>query len=218
MTTKPLTLYSYWRSTTSFRVRAALNLKGVAYDIVPVDLLAGEQKSDAYVQLNPGKGVPTLVLPDGTVLTQSLAILDYIDATWPTPALIPADPIMRARVLAAAHTVAMDIHPVNNPRVVSHLRSAFGADADGGIAWMRHWMDEGFTALEKLVQGDTPFAFGDEPDLADLCIVAQVVNAHRWGVDLGPYPRIAGIEAACLAVPAIAAAHPDQQPEAAAPA
>ncbi|WP_299371743.1 maleylacetoacetate isomerase [uncultured Tateyamaria sp.] len=214
MTSAPLTLYSYWRSTTSYRVRAALNLKGVAYDIVPVDLVAGDQKADDYAAMNPGKGVPTLVLPDGTVLTQSLAILDYIDAEWPTPPLLPADPVARARVLAAAHTMALDVHPVNNLRVVTHLRDAYDAGTDGAMDWMRHWMTEGFTALEALVQDDTPFAFGTAPDLADLCIVAQVYNARRWGVDLDPFPNVARIEAACLAHPAIAAAHPDQQPDA----
>ena len=212
--TAPLTLYSYWRSTTSYRVRAALNLKGVAYDTVPVDLMAGYQKAEAYAEMNPGKGVPTLVLPDGTVLTQSLAILDYIDAVWPTPPLLPADPLARARVLAAAHTMALDVHPVNNLRVVTHLRDAFDAGTDGAMDWMRHWMNEGFAALEVLVQDDTPFAFGGAPDLADLCIVAQSYNARRWGVDLDPYPKVARIEAACLAHPAIAAAHPDQQPDA----
>ena len=214
MTSAPLTLYSYWRSTTSYRVRAALNLKGVAYDIVPVDLVAGDQKADDYSAMNPGKGVPTLVLPDGTVLTQSLAILDYIDAEWPTPPLLPADPVARARVLAAAHTMALDVHPVNNLRVVTHLRDAYDAGTDGAMDWMRHWMTDGFTALEALVQDDTPFAFGTAPDLADLCIVAQVYNARRWGVDLAPFPNAARVEAACLAHPAIAAAHPDQQPDA----
>ncbi|WP_299139329.1 maleylacetoacetate isomerase [uncultured Tateyamaria sp.] len=213
-TAAPLTLYSYWRSTTSYRVRAALNLKGVAYDIVPVDLVAGAQRAESYTELNPGQGVPTLVLADGTVLTQSLAILDYIEATWPDPALLPADPVARARVLAAAHTMALDVHPVNNLRVVTHLRDAYDAGTDGAMDWMRHWMTEGFAALDALVRDDTPFAFGTAPDLADLCIVAQVYNARRWGVDLDPFPNVARIEAACLAHQAIAAAHPDQQPDA----
>ncbi|WP_299548151.1 maleylacetoacetate isomerase [uncultured Tateyamaria sp.] len=212
--TAPLTLYSYWRSTTSYRVRAALHLKGVPFETVPVDLLAGAQKDEAYAEMNPGKGVPTLVLEDGSVLTQSLAILDYIEARWPEPSLLPADPVARARVQAAAHTVAVDVHPVNNLRVVTHLCDAYGADTDEAMAWMRHWMVEGFTAFEALVQDDTPFAFGHAPDLADLCLVAQVYNAHRWGVDLTPFPKVQRIEAACLNVPAIAAAHPDEQPDA----
>lgn len=211
-------LYSYWRSTTSYRVRAALNLKGVAFDTVPVDLLAGDQHSDDHTALNPGRGVPVLVLEDGAVLTQSLAILDYIDTTWPTPPLLPAAPVSRARVLAAAHTMALDVHPVNNLRVVTHLREACGMDGDGAMSWMRHWMHEGFAAFETLVDNSTPFAFGDAPDLADLCLVAQAYNARRWGMDLAPFPNVARIESACLAVPAIAAAHPDRQPDAQSPA
>ena len=207
-------LFSYWRSTTSYRVRAALNLKGAAYETVPIDLVAGDQRSDSYVAVNPGKGVPTLELDDGTVLTQSLAILDYLDAAYPEPALLPADPLARARVLAAAHTVALDIHPVNNLRLIGQLKSRYGATPEQAQAWMVHWMEDGFAALEALLPDGPSFAFGDAPGLADLCITAQVYNAHRWGVDLAPFPKINRIETTCLAVPAIAAAHPDQQPDA----
>jgi len=214
MASAPPKLYSYWRSTTSYRVRAALNLKGVAYLTEPVDLLAGRQHDDRYISLNPGKGVPTLVLDDGTILTQSMAILDFIEANWPDPPLLPNDSVDRAHVLAAAHTVAIDVHPVNNLRVVRHLQDSIGVDADTAKAWMQHWILEGFEAFETLVSDRTVFAFGDAPDLADLCLVAQTYNAHRWGVDLAPFPNIARIEAACLAVPAIAAAHPDKQPDA----
>ena len=207
-------LYSYWRSTTSYRVRAALNLKGVAYDTVPVDLVAGDQRAADYLALNPGAGVPTLVLADGTALIQSMAILDYLDATWPEPRLIPVDPLERARVLAAAHTVALDIHPVNNLRLIGQLKSRFGATPEQSTAWMCHWMDAGFTALEAQLADSAAFSFGDAPDLADLCIVAQVYNARRWGLDLAPFPKVSRVERACLAVPAIAAAHPDRQPDA----
>ncbi len=207
-------LYSYWRSTTSYRVRAALNLKGVAYDMVSVDLVAGDQRATEYTQLNPGKGVPTLVTDEGIVLTQSLAILDYLDAVYPEPALLPADPAKRAQVLAAAHTVALDIHPVNNLRVVGHLKSTFGASPEQAQEWMCHWMREGFAAVEALISDTSPFAFGNTPDLADLCITAQVYNAERWGVDLTPYPKVQRVTAACLALPEIAAAHPDNQHDA----
>ena len=206
-------LYSYWRSTTSYRVRAALNLKGLAYQIVPVDLVAGDQREAGYAALNPGLGVPTLVLDDGTVLTQSLAILDYLDAIA-APRLLPEDPLMRAKVMAAAHAVALDIHPVNNLRVVQHLRKTHGASADDAQAWMQHWMQVGFAAVEVMVSDSSSFAFGDTPDLADICITSQMYNAHRWGVDLTAYPNLTRIEAACLALPEIAAAHPDQQPDA----
>ncbi|MGB7321533.1 MAG: maleylacetoacetate isomerase [Albidovulum sp.] len=204
-------LYSYWRSTTSYRVRAALNLKGVDYETVPVDLVAGEQLGCEYAALNPGKGVPSLVLDDGTVLTQSMAILDYIESQWPSPRLLPSDRLERARVMAVAHIVALDIHPVNNLRVIGQLKARFGAAPEQTQDWMCHWMAEGFTAVEAQVRSESPFAFGDQPDLADLCIVAQVYNARRWGLDLSAYPKIARIESNALSVPAIAAAHPDQQ-------
>ncbi len=207
-------LYSYWRSTTSYRVRAALNLKGLTYETVPVDLVAGAQRTDDYTALNPGAGVPTLVLDDGTALTQSMAILDYLDAVYPEPRLIPADPLKRAKVLAAAHSFALDVHPVNNLRVVQYLKAEYGADNDGAREWMLHWMAEGCAALEAQLAGDTPFAFGDTPDIADLCIVAQLYNAKRWGLDMAPYPKLSAVDAACLAHPAIAAAHPDKQPDA----
>lgn len=206
-------LYSYWRSTTSYRIRAALNLKSVAYDTVPVDLVAGDQRAPDYVALNAGKGVPTLVLKDGTALTQSMAILEYIDATWPEPRLIPADALLRARVMAVAHTVALDIHPVNNLRLIRQLRSRFGATPDQATDWMCHWMNEGFAALEAMLPAGDSFAFGDAPNIADICITAQVYNAHRWGVDLTPFPKIARIERLCLNIPAIADAHPDTQPD-----
>lgn len=207
-------LYSYWRSTTSYRVRAALNLKGLSYETIPVDLVAGEQRADSYTQLNPGAGVPSLVLDDGSVLTQSLAILEYVDSVWPDPLLLPKEPLARARVQAVAQTVALDIHPVNNLRLIGQLKTRFSATAEQSQAWMCHWMEQGFAAVEALVETDAPFAFGEQPDLADLCIVAQVYNARRWGVDLAHFPRIAQIEANALKVPAIVAAHPDQQPDA----
>ncbi|MEX3016116.1 maleylacetoacetate isomerase [Gymnodinialimonas hymeniacidonis] len=207
-------LYSYWRSTTSFRVRAALNLKKVDYTLVSVDLVAGEQHGDVYRAVNPGYGVPALQLNDGTVLTQSLAIIDYLDATFPEPPMVSSDPALRAKQLAAALTVATDVHPVNNLRVLSRLEGQFGANADDKVSWMRHWMAEGFSALEALLPGGVEYAFGNTPDLADICIVVQCVNAHRFGLSLDPYPKVARIEANCLAVPEIAAAAPDAQPEA----
>lgn len=161
-------LYSYWRSTTSVRVRAALNLKGVPYDIVPVDLVRGEQKAESYATLNPAKGVPTLVLDDGTTLTQSMAILDYIDTVYPEPPLYPADPVQRAQVDAAAHAIALDIHPVNNLRVLGHLKGTMGHSQDEAEAWMRHWMHEGFAAFQTLIRADTPFCFGDAIGMAQL--------------------------------------------------
>lgn len=207
-------LYSYWRSTTSYRVRAALNLKGVPCKIVPVDLVAGAQSAPEYLALNPFGTVPTLVLDDDTALTQSMAILDYIDANWPEPRLIPTDPMERARVLTVAHRVAMDIYPLNNLRVIKALGAEFGASAGQKQAWMQHWMIEGFNAIEAQLSGETPFAFGATPTLADLCIVSQMYNAQRWEVPLDDFPILNEITANCLAIPAIQAAHPNSQPDA----
>jgi maleylacetoacetate isomerase/maleylpyruvate isomerase len=143
-----------------------------------------------------------------------MAILDYIEATWPEPRLIPKDPLARAQVLAVAHGVAMDIHPVNNLRVVKALGTEFGAMPEQKIAWMQEWMTQGFAAIETQISDDAPFAFGDAPNLADLCIVSQMYNAERWQVPLDAFPNLTRVTANCLALPAIAAAHPDTQPDA----
>ncbi|MEM1389045.1 MAG: maleylacetoacetate isomerase [Pseudomonadota bacterium] len=208
-----LTLYTYWRSTTAYRVRIALELKGLAYRSVPVNLLEGAQRSAEYTALNPIGGVPTLVLEDGTALTQSMAILDYLDQVAPEAPLLPRDPVARARVMAAAFVFATDVHPVNNLKVVNRVKTLTSAD-DAGLAWMHHWMDQGFAAFHALIARDTPFAFGDTPTLADICLVAQLYNAHRWGVDMSGLARLTEIEARCLALPAFAAARPELQPDA----
>lgn len=209
-------LYSYWRSTAAYRVRIALNMKGLGYETVPVHLLedGGQQHAPDYVALNPSHLVPTLVLDDGTPLTQSLAICEYLDITNPEPPLLPTDPVQRAHVKAAALVVAADIHPVNNLRVVQHLGAKFSATPDDKAQWMRHWMKVGFDALQQMVRTDTPFAFGDAPGFADICITAQYYNARRWDLDLTPYARLTEIEQNCLALPAFDAARPENQPDA----
>ena len=207
-------LYSYWRSTTSYRVRIALNLKGLAYETVPVNLVTGEQRTPAYTALNPGQSVPTLMLDDGTILTQSLAILDYLERLAPVPPLLPKDPLLRARVLAAAHIVALDIHPVNNLRVVGRLKAEHGASAEDGVAWMHHWMEEGFRAFQASLPDGPKFSFANEPLLSDVCLVAQLYNAHRWGVDMSPFGRLLEIEQHALALPAFCDARPETQPDA----
>ncbi|WP_223421443.1 maleylacetoacetate isomerase [Tateyamaria pelophila] len=205
--------YSYRRSTTSCRLRAALNFKELPYETVPVDLIAGAQCSPKSTALNHGCGVPVLMLEDGTVLTQSLAILDYLQVVA-TPRLLPEGPVQRARVMACAHGVSLDIHPVNNFRVTQHLRNTHGVTPGETKVWMQHWMTDGFTALEAMVSQNTSFAFGETPDLADLCIVAQIYNAHRLDLDMKPYPHLSWIEAACLTDPAINAARPENQSDA----
>ncbi|MEW9919188.1 maleylacetoacetate isomerase [Marimonas sp. MJW-29] len=206
-------LYTYWRSTTSYRVRIALALKGLTFEAVSVNLVTGEQTASDYAQLNPGQGVPTLVLEDGTVLTQSMAILEWLEETHPDPAILPRDPIARAHVRAAALTIATDVHPVNNLRVVARLKSA-GFDQAAATAWMNHWMTEGFTAFQALIDDETAFAFGDAPGLADICLVPQLYNARRWGCDLAPFGRLTAIEARCLALQAFDVARPEKQPDA----
>lgn len=207
-------LYSYWRSTTSYRVRIALALKGLDYETVPVNLVSGAQRDADYTALNPIAGVPTLVLPDGTVLTQSMAILEWLDAAHPTPPLLPNGPTEAAHVRAASMSIAADIHPVNNLKVVQKLK-AMGHDQDEAVAWMNDWMTQGFAAYQALVPADTPFSFGDTPSMADICLVPQLYNAHRWGCDLSPFTRLTEIEARCLALPAFDAARPENQPDAA---
>ncbi|MDQ8756773.1 maleylacetoacetate isomerase [Sphingosinicella sp. LHD-64] len=206
--TKPV-LYDYWRSSASYRVRIALNLKGVDYDRVPINLLENEQQADDYRARNPQGLVPTLEM-DGQRLTQSLAVADWLDATIPQPRLLPADPADRAHVLALALTIAADIHPVNNLRILKYL-TKLGIDQGARDNWYRHWVAEGFEALEALA---TPhagtFLFGDTPTLADICLVPQMYNARRFEQDLAPYPTLVRVDAAATALEAFAAAHPDR--------
>ncbi|MFK5979276.1 MAG: maleylacetoacetate isomerase [Rhizobiaceae bacterium] len=209
-------LYSYWRSTAAYRVRVALNLKGIDYETHPIDLVkdGGMQHHTDYINVNPSELVPSLELDDGTVLVQSLAIMDYLDAIKPEPALLPSDLITRAHVLGVAHTIAMDTHPVNNLRVAQYLGKTFGADGDAKRDWMVHWMEVGFRSIEPLLTSNTPFAFDDKPGLADICITCQCYNAHRWGVDMMPFPNILKIEKNSLSLQAFIDATPEQQPDA----
>ncbi|HSZ53430.1 MAG TPA: maleylacetoacetate isomerase [Caulobacteraceae bacterium] len=207
-------LHGYWRSTASYRVRIALNLKGVAHDQHTLDLRQGAQRSDGYLTLNPQGLVPSLEI-GGTVLTQSLAILEWLDEVHPTPPLLPSSPAARAVVRAMAGTIASDIHPLNNLRVLNALRGDFAA-ADAQVqAWIARWIAEGFGALEQQVeQHGGAFAFGDFPTLADCCLVPQIYSAERFAVDLTPFPRLVAVGTRALALPAFAAAHPDRQPDA----
>ena len=214
-------LYTYFRSSAAYRVRIALALKGLPYASVPVHLVkdGGQQLQGAYRAVNPAALVPALQDGDA-VLTQSLAIMEYLDEAYPDPALMPRDAIGRARVRALALTLACDVHPLGNLRVLNHLSQTFGADEPARAAWVCHWMALGFEALEQhLQQGATgTFCHGDTPTLADCCLVPQVFNARRFGLDLAPYPTLQRIAQHCEALPAFAAAHPAQQADSPAPA
>ena len=207
-------LHSYWRATAPYRVRIALNLKGLAYDYAPVNLLAGDQRGEAYRALNPQALTPALETGDGRVLTQSLAILEWLEEVHPAPPLLPADAYERAMVRAMMGVVACDIHPLNNLRVQQQL-TGLGVDPDGRTLWTQRWINDGFAALEPMIARCTAgFAFGAEPTLADCLLVPQVYSAQRYDVDLAPYPAIRAVAARCAEHPAFQAAHPDRQPDA----
>ncbi|MDO8037696.1 maleylacetoacetate isomerase [Janthinobacterium sp. SUN137] len=213
-------LYTYFRSSAAYRVRIALNLKGIAYDSIPVHLLqdGGQQLLPAYRAVNPSALVPALD-DDGAILTQSLAMLEYLEETRPGVPLLPADPLERARVRALALAIACDAHPLTNLRVLKYLKTTLGLSDEVKQEWYRHWMAEGLAAVEALLaQGDPAgtglFCHGDSPTMADCCLVPQVFNALRFAIDLAPYPRVARIHAHCAGLPAFIAAHPSQQPDA----
>jgi len=209
-------LHGYFRSSTAFRVRIALNLKGVAYDQTFRHLRKGEQRAPDYLKLNPQGLVPTLEI-DGQTLTQSLAIIEYLEETRPDPALLPRDAAGRARVRSLAHAVALEIHPINNLRVLEDLKTRFGADDAAAAGWFRHWVAETFGALETRLAseaGTGKFCHGDAPGLADICLVPQVINNTRFNVDMAPYPTISRIHAACMELDAFKKAAPANQPDA----
>lgn len=202
-----IVLYDWPRSSAAYRVRIALHLKGIAYRPVPIDLRVGQQSGAEFTALNPQGLVPALAI-DGLLLTQSLAIIDYLDQTRPDPALLPGDPAQRAAALARALTVAADIHPIQNLRVMNRLKSQFGASDEDAAAWNRHWIALGFAALEAQAPQNGLFG-GTAPDLSDLCLVPQMANARRFELPLEPFPRLVRIDAALRELPAFAAAAPD---------
>lgn len=218
MNSGSIRLYSYWRSSAAYRVRIALNLKGMPYETHGVHLVrdGGEQHKAPFSDLNPQELVPVL-LHGNRILRQSMAIMEYLDETWPDPPLMPATARDRQRVRALAQLIGCDIHPLNNLRVLQYLEKELGQDADARDAWVRHWIRLGFDALEDSLC-DNPstgtFCDGEVPTMADCCLVPQVYNAERFGVDMGPYRTIRRINEACLALDAFDAARPEKQPDA----
>lgn len=212
-----IVLHNYFRSSTSFRVRAALNLKELDYDYVAHHLRLGGHRSAEFLSVNPQGLVPSMVWQDGTVLNQSLAIIEFLDEIKPDPALLPGDAFDRARIRTISQMIGCDIHPVNNLRILNALRSRFGGQDEAVADWFRHWVGETFSPLETMLANSPQtgrFCHGDKPTMADLCVVAQIANNGRFNVDMSPYPTIARIGEACMEVDAIAKAAPPNQPDA----
>lgn len=212
-------LYSYFRSSAAYRVRIALNLKGLPYEMEAIHLTkeGGRQFSDAFRAINPQMRVPALELSGGEVLTQSLAIVEYLDEVFPEPPLLPAEALERARVRAAAQIVACDIHPLNNLCVLRHLKHTLHHEQAEIDAWYHHWVIEGFKALEQTIMQvnvSGPYCFGSHVTLADVCLVPQVFNARRLKVPLDAFPKIVAVETACLKLAAFDKARPENQPDA----
>ena len=211
---RPLILHGYWRSGTSYRTRIALEIKGVVYEQAPVDLRAGGQRSDAFLALNPQGLVPALETPDG-LLTQSSAIIEWLEERYPEPPLLPREPGERAVVRAMAMAIACDIHPLNNLRALKYLKHPLGHDQAAIDTWIAHWIDAGFAALETMIaQHGGRFAFGDRLTLADCHLVPQFYAAERYAVDCAPYPRLVDSVRNAMAEEPVRRAHPDRQPDA----
>lgn len=204
-------LHGYFRSTASWRVRIALELKGLKAEQAFHHLRKGEQRSPAFLDVNPQGLVPALVIEDSTVLTQSLAIIEYLDEVFPNPPLLPTDPVARAKVRAVALAIACDIHPVQNLKVLARVAAV--ANADAASAWAKDVIEEGLAAVDALLPRAGPFCFGDRPTLADLCLVPQLANARRFNVDL-KWPRLVEVESACLSMAAFRDAAPENQVDA----
>ena len=208
-------LYTYFRSSAAFRVRIALNLKGLAYEPVFVHLAKGEHRAAAYAKVNPQALLPTLELDDGTRLTQSLAIIEYLDEAHPAKPLIPKDVLGKARVRSLSYLIASEIHPLNNLRVLQHLKRALGQNEDQVNTWYRHWIADGLAKLEAELTGARgKFCHGDTPTMADCCLVPQIFNAKRYQSDLAPYPNTMRVFDACMKLDAFDRAQPSRQPDA----
>jgi maleylacetoacetate isomerase len=210
-----LKLYSYFRSSAAYRVRIALNLKGLSYEILPVHLTkdGGEQRRPEYRGVNPQMRVPALGPSDGEVITQSLAIIEYLDECFPEPGLLPADPVRRAKIRAVAQAIACDVHPLNNLVVLQYLKRTLQQEQTTIDSWYAHWIAAGFEAIEAMI-APGPYAFGSEVTLADVCLVPQVANARRYKVPLENFPRVVAVDSACQKLAAFEQARPENQPDA----
>jgi maleylpyruvate isomerase len=208
-------LYSYFRSSAAYRVRIALNLKGLPYEMTSIHLTkdGGQQRKPEFSAINPHMRVPALALSSGEILTQSLAIIEYLDEIYPDPPLLPADALDRAKVRAIAQMVACDIHPLNNLVTLQYLKRVLKHEQTDIDAWYHHWVIEGFTAIEAMI-APAPYACGHHASLADICLVPQVFNARRLKVPLDKFPKIVAVDAACLKLPAFDKARPENQPDA----
>jgi maleylacetoacetate isomerase len=208
-------LYTYFRSSAAFRVRIAFNLKGLAYEPVFVHLAKGEHRKPEYAKVNPQALVPTLELDDGTRLNQSLAIIEFLDEVHPNPPLLPREAKAKARVRSLSELVACEIHPLNNLRVLQHLKRALGRSEDEVNAWYRHWIADGLAKLEEELKGETgKYCYGETPSMADCCLVPQIFNAKRYNCELAPYPTTMRIFDACMNLQAFERAQPAKQPDA----
>ncbi len=208
-------LYSYFRSSAAYRVRIALNLKGLAYETLPIHLVkdGGHNRRPEYRAINPQMKVPTLIAPCGEILIQSLAIIEYLDETHPQPPLLPKDPIARAKARALSELIACDIHPLNNLGPLRYLKNTMGQEQAAIDTWYHHWILEGFEALEQLIEAG-PYCCGDAVTIADICLVPQLFNARRLKVPLDKFPKILSVDAACLKLAAFDRARPENQPDA----
>ena len=203
-----LKLFDYPRSSAAYRVRIALEIKGLSYEKTKINLLEAEHRESGYLELNPQGRVPSLQV-GSSLLAQSLAIIEYLEEIYPEPALLPSASLQRAHVRSIAQTIACDIHPLNNLQVLQYLKGSLGVSEEAKLRWYHHWIIEGFTALEKIVEG-TNYCFGENPTLADVCLVPQCYNARRFEVDLTPFPKLCRIEENLVKLSAFANAHPDR--------
>lgn len=207
-------LYSYYRSSATYRVRIALAIKGLEFDYIPLNLLHAQQKSADYMAKNPQGLVPALETDEGALIAQSMAIMEWLEETCPQPPLLPSEPLLRAQVRSMANTIACDVHPLNNISIINYLQNPLGVSPEQVKEWYARWIHRGYDSIEKAIaEYGGLCCFGDEPTLADLCLIPQTYNASRFRVDISAYPNIRRVCDHCNTLPAFITAHPDHQPD-----